>query len=87
MCCDSLNNNNNNEKLDKNIDLYLELKTSVDTKEIIIMPIVIGATGVISKSFRHDLETIPCKISRPQLQKTALLGTMRIVRRITQIEE
>ena len=52
----------------------------------IIIPIVIGATGAILKSFKYDLDKIPCKISRLEMQKTASRETMRIVRRFTQIE-
>ena len=30
--------------------------------------IVIGATGMISKSFKHDLDNVPCKISLLEMQ-------------------
>ena len=74
------------EKIDKYIDLSIELKRLWNASEVLVIPIVIGATGVISKSFKQDLEKIPCKISQLEMQKAALLGTMRIVRRFTQIE-
>ena len=84
--------NNNNivkkriEKIDKYIDLSIELKRLWNVSEVLVIPIVIGATGVISKSFKQDLEKIPCKISQLEMQKAALLGTMGIVRRFTQFE-
>ena len=60
------------EKIDKYIDLSIELKRLWNASEVLVIPIVIGATGVISKSFKQDLEKIPCKISQLEMQKTAL---------------
>ena len=75
------------EKIDKYIDLSIELKRLWNTHSVIVIPIVIGATGVILKSFQQDIEKIPCKLSQLEMQKATLLGTMSIVRRFTQIEE
>ena len=76
------------EKIDKYIDLSIELKQICreNVSEVLVIPIAIGTTRVISKSFKQDLEKIPCKISHLEMQKAALLGTMGIVRRFTQIE-
>jgi hypothetical protein len=49
---------------------------------IIIMAIIIGATGTISKSFRKYLSSIPGKHEVKELQKTAILGTARILRKV-----
>jgi hypothetical protein len=40
-----------------------------------VIPVIIGATGTISKSFRKYLSKIPVKHEIKELQKTALLGT------------
>jgi hypothetical protein len=40
-----------------------------------VIPVVIGATGTISKSFRKYLSNIPGKHEIKKLQKTAILGT------------
>jgi hypothetical protein len=45
---------------------------NVKTKMI---PVIIGATGTVSKSFRKYLSNIPGKHKAKELQKTAILGT------------
>jgi hypothetical protein len=40
-----------------------------------VMPVIIGVTGTITKSLRHDLSNIPGKDEIRELQKTAILGT------------
>jgi len=40
-----------------------------------ILPVIIGATGIVTRSLRKNLETIPGKHSIDSLQKTAILGT------------
>jgi hypothetical protein len=44
-----------------------------------VMPVIIGATGTISKSFRKYLSSIPGKHDIKELQKTAILGTAHIL--------
>jgi hypothetical protein len=43
-------------------------------------PVIIGATGTISKSFRKYFSSIPRKHDIKELQKTAILGTAHILR-------
>jgi len=40
-----------------------------------VIPVIIGATGTISKSFRKYASKIPGKHEVKELQKTAILGT------------
>ena len=47
-------------------------KWNVKTK---VIPVIIGATGTISKSFRKYVSNIPGKHEVKELQKTAILGT------------
>jgi hypothetical protein len=47
-----------------------------------VMPVIIGATGTISKSFRKYLSSIPGKHDIRELQKTAILGTAHILRKV-----
>jgi hypothetical protein len=61
------NNNNNNNKWN--------VKTRV-------IPVIIGATGTISKSFRKYVSTIPQNHEVKELQKTATLGTAHIFRKV-----
>jgi len=49
--------------------------------EIIII-IIIGAPGTISKSFRKYVSNIPGKHEVKELQQTAILGTAHIRRKV-----
>jgi hypothetical protein len=40
-----------------------------------VTPVIIGATGTISKPFRKYLSSIPGQHDIKELQKTAILGT------------
>jgi hypothetical protein len=40
-----------------------------------VIPVIIGATGTISKSFRKYLSNVPGIHEVKELQKTAILGT------------
>jgi hypothetical protein len=52
---------------------------NVKTKAI---PVIIGATGTISKSFRQYVSTIPGNHDIRELQKTTILGTAHILRKV-----
>jgi hypothetical protein len=47
-----------------------------------VIPVIIGATGTISKSFRKYVSTIPGNHDVRELQKTAILGTAHILRKV-----
>ena len=49
---------------------------------IIIIIIIIGATGTISKLFRKYVSDIPGNHDVKELQKTAILGTTHILRKV-----
>jgi hypothetical protein len=51
-----------------------------------ILPIVIGATGIATRSLKKNLEGVPGKHSIDSLQKTAILGTSHIIRKVLQCE-
>ena len=51
-----------------------------------ITPTVIGATGIVTRSLRKNLEAVPGKHPIDSLQKTAILGTPHIIRRVLQCE-
>jgi hypothetical protein len=44
-----------------------------------VIPVIIGATGTISKSFRKYMSTIPRNLEVRKLQKTAILSTAHIL--------
>jgi hypothetical protein len=51
-----------------------------------IIPVIIGATGIVTRSLRKNMEAIPGKHSIDSLQKTAVLGTSHIIRKVLQCE-
>ena len=44
-----------------------------------VIPVILGATGTISKSFRKYVSNIPGKHEVKELQKIAILGTEHIL--------
>jgi hypothetical protein len=52
----------------------------------LIIPVIIGATGIVTKDLKKNLEAIPGKHSTDSLQKTAVLGTLCIIRKVLQPE-
>ena len=51
-----------------------------------IIPVIIGATGIVTRSLRKNLEAVPGKHSIDSLKKTAILGTSNIIRKVLQCE-
>jgi hypothetical protein len=45
-----------------------------------------GATGILTEVLRKNLEDMPGKHSIDSLQKTAILGTSHIIRKVLQCE-
>ena len=60
----------------------MRLKISRIIIIIIIIPVIIGATGTISKTFRKYVSNIPRNHEVKELQKTAILGTAHILRKV-----
>jgi hypothetical protein len=61
--------------------LAIEIQRVWNVKATVI-PVVIGATGSISKSFRKYVSNIPGNHDVKELQKTAILGTAHILRKV-----
>ena len=51
-----------------------------------IIPVIIGVTGIVTRSLQKNLEAVPGKHSIDSLQKTAILGTSHIIRKVLQFE-
>ena len=47
-----------------------------------VIPVIIGATGTISKTFRTYVSNITGNHEVKELQKTAILGTTHILRKV-----
>ena len=67
------------KKIIKTLTTEIQHMWNVKTK---VIPIIIGATGTISKSFRQYLSNIPGKHDIKELQKTAILGTAHTLRKV-----
>jgi len=51
-----------------------------------IIPVIIGATGIVTRSLKKNLEAVLGKHAIDSLQKTAMLGTSHIIRKVLQCE-
>jgi hypothetical protein len=51
-----------------------------------VIPVITGATGIVNKGLKKYLGTIPGKYSIDSLQKTAVLGTSHIIKKMLQSE-
>jgi hypothetical protein len=51
-----------------------------------VIPVISGATGIVIRGIKKYLETIPGKHSIDSRQKTAVLGTSHIIRKVLQSE-
>jgi len=60
--------------------------TTIIIRSCTIIPVIIGATGIVTVGLRKNLEAIPGKLSIDSVQKTAILGTSHIVRKVLQSE-
>ena len=69
------------EKIIKYKDLPIEIQRMWNVKTKVI-PVIIGANGTISKSCRKYVSNIPGNHEVKELQKTAILGTAHILRKV-----
>jgi hypothetical protein len=63
----------------KYLAIEIQRVWNVKTK---IRPLIMGAPGIISESFRKCLSNIPGKHESEELQKTAILGTAHVLRKV-----
>jgi hypothetical protein len=69
------------EKILKYKDLTIQTQRMWNVKTKVIS-LIIGATRTISKSFRKYVSNIPGNHKVKELQKTAILGTAHILRKV-----
>ena len=72
---------NEAEKILKYRDIRVEIQRMWNVKTNVI-PVITGATGTISKSFRKYLSNVPGKHEIKELQKTAIFGTAHTLRKV-----
>jgi hypothetical protein len=63
----------------KDLTIKIQCMWKVKTR---VIPVIIGATGTISKSFRKYISNIPGNHEVKELQKTAILGTAQMLRKV-----
>ena len=54
-------------------------------KNVKVVPVVIGALGSVTKDFDNWMEKLEVPSNVGPIQKTALLGTARILRRVLEL--
>ena len=69
------------KKILKYKDQTIEMQRMWKVKTRVI-PVIIGATGTISKSLRKYVSNIPGNYEVKELQKTAILGAAHILRKV-----
>ena len=72
------------EKVVKYQDLARELKKLWKMKTMVI-PIVIGTFGTVPKDLKKRLENIGIETKIDELQKSVLLNTARILRKVLEV--
>ena len=73
------------EKKLKYKSLCIEIRRMWSLKSTII-PVIIGATGILTRRLRKKLEVVSGKHSIDSLQKTAILEKSHIIRKVLQCE-
>ena len=70
------------EKIETYQNLKRELKRLWSLKKVEVVPMVVGALGCISKGFSGWMGTHGIKLNVGMVQKSVLLGTTRILRKV-----
>ena len=70
------------EKLEKYQLLKDEIAKLWRMRKVIVVPVVIGALGAVSVNFKEYMKRIGVNVRLEVIQKTALLGTAKILRKV-----
>ena len=81
---DSRTEEKEKDKLEKYQELERELQKIWNVK-VKIIPLVVGSLHAIPKQFGNRLKQISITVGTAQVQKTVLLGTARILRKVLEI--
>lgn len=73
------------EKMSKYVDLQIECQR-MWRKKVEVIPVIIGATGVVDKNIRSYVGKIPGHHNIYNLQRSAILGTAHILRKVLSIK-
>ena len=81
---DSMIEEKENDQIEKYQDLERELQKMLNVK-VTIIPLVVGSLGAIPKQSGNRLKQIGVTVETAQVQKTVLLGTTRILRKVLEV--
>ena len=70
------------EKIEKYHNLKREIQRPWNLKNIDVISVVLGALGSVTKNFAKYVDKIGIKIDLHTVQKTTLLGTATILRKV-----
>ena len=70
------------QKLEKYQLLKDEIAKVWRMRKVIVVPVVIGASGAVSVNFKECMKRIGVNVRLEVIQKTALLGTAKILRKV-----
>ena len=70
------------EKVEKYQLLKDEIAKVWQMRKVIVVPVLIGALGAVSVNFKEYKIRIGVKVRLAIIQKTALLGTAKILRKV-----
>ena len=73
------------EKMSKYEDLQIECQR-IWNKKVEVILIIIGATGIVEKGIQSYLQKIPENNNLYNLQRSAILGTAHILRKVLSIK-
>ena len=70
------------EKIEKCSLLKDQIARLWQMKKVVVIPIVLGALGTITTKIEKYIESLGIEIRTEHVQKSALLGTTRIIRKV-----
>ena len=73
------------EKMSRYVDLQIECQRLLN-KKVEVIPVIIGATGIVDKNIKKYVGRIPGHHNIYNLQKSAILGTAHILRDVLSIK-
>ena len=73
------------EKMSKCVDLQIECQR-LWNKKVEVIPVIIGATGIVDKNIKRYVGRIPGCHNIYSLQRSAILGTAHILRKVLSIK-
>jgi len=68
-------------------EFYVQRHKECGTRNVcMVISVIIGATGIVTRSLKKNLEALPGRHSVDSLQETTTLGTSNTTRKVLQSE-